>query len=233
VAELAIRERTEENIERLRDVEDRLGRRAASMEKHVAVLTERVDRMRKEVAQHVALMAFEGRLQQVTDVVTNLHGNAYGETGSPWSTTNLLLAGNQLFWTLLDPVLAQAGMTKSGRFTVSLLTPFASLLTGELLVGNRQHERFISGISTADATGVIREALRGKVAEGAWEHFQTLTNLPVVVERPPGYHTRGEVNGGVLTIRVFGRGNGLGKGFTNPTAGVRVGWIVDTRLVSG
>ena len=124
--------------------------------------------MRTEVAQHFALMAIDGRVQQITDIVSALQDNAYGQTGSMLSTSNLLLAGNQLFWTLLDPVLMQSGMSKSARFTVSLLTPIGSLITGHLLVANRQHERFISGTSVSDGTGIARESLRGKIAEGEW-----------------------------------------------------------------
>jgi hypothetical protein len=124
VVELAERERTEEDIERLHDAGGRLSRRAASLEKEVAVLTDRVDRLRMEVAQQFALMAMEGRLRQITDVISTLQSNAYGQTGSVLSASNLLLAGNQLFWTLLDPVLRQSGvLTKSESFTLSLLTP--------------------------------------------------------------------------------------------------------------
>lgn len=226
MAELAEREWTEENVERLRNAGDRLSLRAASMEKHVAVLTERVEQMRMEMAQHAALMAVDGSVRQITGIVGALQDNAYGKSGSVLSTTNLLLAGNQLFWTLLDPVLKQSGMTKSTRFTVSLLTPIGSLITGQLLVADRQHERFISGTSVTDGTGVARESLRGKVAEGEWATFQGRRNIPVVVERPPNYHTQATVNDGVLTIQVFGRRK------LSP-AGVRVGWILDTGLGNG
>ena len=227
MAELAERERSEEDIERLRGAGDRLSLRAASMEKHVAVLTERVETLRTEVGQHLALMAIEGRAKQITDIVSALQDNAYGETGSVLSTSNLLLAGNQLFWTLLDPVLRQSGMlTKSGSLTLSLLTPFGSLLTGHLLVANRQHQRFISGVSVADATGVARETLRSRMSESAFDDFRSRRNVAVIVERPTNYHTQGTVDDGVLTIRVFGRSK------MSP-AGVRVGWILDTGLGNG
>jgi ribosomal protein S15P/S13E len=230
VADLAERERTEKDIERLRDTGDRLSGRAVSLDKQVAVLTERVEQMRAEVAQHFALMAVEGRLQQITDIISSLQDNAYGQTGSVLSTSNLLLAGNQLFWTLLDPVLRNSGvLTKSGSFTLSLLTPIGSLITGQLLVGNRQHERFITGVSTTDATGIARETLRSRIAESEWTDFQRRQDVIVIVERLPNFLTRATVNDGVLTIQV----SAVGGLVARSRAGVRVGWILDTGIGNG
>ncbi len=105
--ELATRERTQQHIEHLRATEGRLSRKMASMEREVAVLTDRVEHVRVQVAEGVAMLAIEGRLRQVTDIISALQSNAYGERGSVFSMSNLLLAGNQLFWTFLDPVLKQ------------------------------------------------------------------------------------------------------------------------------
>jgi hypothetical protein len=227
VAELADRERTEQQIERLREIEGRLDRKVASLKSDVATLTDRVDEVRMQVAQGFATLAIEGRLQQITDIVGMLQSNAYGERGSIWSAGNLLLAGNQLFWTLLDPVLRKSGMlTKSGSGALTLLTPVGSFITGELLLANRQQERFISGVARIDSSRQARETLRSRIAEGEWNRFQQRTDVPVTlyVLDGPGY-ARGVVRDGVLQIELFPK-----KGSID---GVRVAWMIDTGIGNG
>lgn len=230
MAELANRERTEQQIERLREIEGRLDRKVASLEKDVATLTDRVDQVRMEVAQGFATLAIDGRLQQITDVVSMLQSNAYGERGSILSAGNLLLAGNQLFWTLLDPVLQKSGMlTKSGRGALTLLTPVGSFITGELLLANRQQERFISGVTTIDANGDGFETLRSRIASGEWEAFQQRSDVPImlhVVDGGVAYRAQAVLRDGVLRIRLLSIPR-------LPTAGVRVAWIVDTGIGNG
>jgi hypothetical protein len=226
VAEAADREQTAQDIERLREAGDRLSRRAASLEKEVAVLTERADQVRLQVNQGFAMIAMEGRLRQITDIVTALQSNAYSERGSVLAISNLLLAANQMFWTLLEPVLKEAGMlSKAGSSSLQLLTPIGAFLTGQLLLANRQHERFLTGISTVDSAGDAAEVLRSRIAESDWADFQRRGEMPTIVYvvNNPGFFAQGSVSDGVLKIKVF-------PAAKQPKAGVRVAWLVDTGI---
>ena len=141
----------------------------------------------------VQRLALRSQIQSATQVVNTVQAAAYGERGRVFSTNNLLLAGNQLFWSLLDPVLQRAGLLDAASSTlVAALAPIGTLFTGELVLGNRQHVRFISGVSTVPTDGtVVSESLRGRVVEGAWPAFSRRTDVPVTaaLADPPGFGT--------------------------------------------
>ena len=144
--------------------------------------------------------------QAVGSVVNSLQAAAYGDKGSLLTTNNLLIAGNQLFWTLLDPVLRATGLVNAGTANVlAIAAPFATLFTGEILVGNRQQTRFLSGVTTFDAPGTARELLA--VADHLRGSLRARTDVPVTVSAldpvAPPFVLSGRVVNGVLEIQLI------------------------------
>ena len=121
------------------------------------------------------------QIQNVTNVVNSVQSAAYGQRGSVLATNNLLLAGNQLFWTFLDPLLQTAGITSATSPSfLARLAPLGSLLTGHVALGNRQHVRFISGLAVFDGTtAVALTSLRNRIGSAFWPEFRRRTNIPV------------------------------------------------------
>jgi hypothetical protein len=169
-------------------------------------------------AQQTALYA-----QQANSVVNSMQAAAYGSRGDVLATNNLLIAGNQLLWTFIDPLLRVLGVT-SGPLpaAVTMLSPVGSLLTGYVALGNRQHVRFISGIATfRGRRNVVFDTLRDRIADSLWPEFQQRTNVPVTVV-PVGnvrvFIVSAAVRDGVLRIEVEKRGSET----------VQIAWMVDT-----
>src|SRR5207249_770977 len=95
--------------------------------------------------REVQALATRAQIQNVTNIVNSVQAAAYGQKGSVLATNNLLLAGNQLLWSLIDPVLQRAGVVNATSGTVlAAMAPLGSLLTGQLVFADRQHVRFIS-----------------------------------------------------------------------------------------
>jgi hypothetical protein len=179
-------------------------------------------------------LALRSQIQSATTVVNTVQAAAYGERGSIFATNNLLLAGNQLFWSLLDPVLERAGVLNAASATIfAALAPIGTLLTGEVLLGDRQHVRFISGVTTVPTNGdVVSESLRGRVAEGAWPAFRDRTDVPVTaaVTDPPGFSASNvliRVSQGAVEIAVP-PSPVTGIAFIRVVPSIRVAWTVDT-----
>jgi hypothetical protein len=230
VADLNDRERERREIARVRATGERLERKVSSLTKELTTLNDQVEDTRIKLAEGVTALAVEGKFQQFTDIVSTLQSNAYGERGSVLSTTNLLLAANQLFWSLLHPFLRSAGLlSKTGGNTLTMLTPIGSLITGQLLVANRQHLRFISGVADMDANGRAMVTLRRWIAEGEWPAFQQRNDVVVtlnVLNAQNDFDAFAVVDDGVLQIR-------LEKRAAKEAPGQRVAWIVDTGIGNG
>ena len=94
-------------LEQLRQSHEELARKVAALEERSNLSVNGL----LENLKGLQLRAFESQVQQVTGVVNSVQATAYGDRGSVLTTNNLLLAGNQLFWTLLDPLLRQLGLT--------------------------------------------------------------------------------------------------------------------------
>ena len=181
--------------------------------------------------QKLRSLAVTARIQQVTAVVNSTQAAAYGQRGSVLATNNLLLAGNQLFWTFIDPLLRSVGI--SGGASPSLVTwlaPLGSLVTGHLALGNRQHLRFISGVASFEGkTRVFLEPLRSRIADGLWPEFQRRTDVPVTtawLEPMPGLGLAAAVRQGVLLIAIVPIDH-------DPAPTGRVAWMVDTGVDVG
>src|SRR5262249_19122115 len=108
---------------------------------------------RLQQARALRAQAFRAQVKEVTSVVNTVQATAFGQRGSVFATNNLLLAGNQLFWTFLDPVLQRVGVLDATSATVvAALAPLGTLATGQILLADRQHVRFISGVAVFDGT---------------------------------------------------------------------------------
>jgi hypothetical protein len=181
----------------------------------------------------VKLLELRSQLQSVTNVVNTVQAAAFGERGSILATNNLLLAGTQLFWSLLDTVLQRIGVLNAASATVvAALAPIGTLFTGEIVLGDRQHVRFISDSATVSTTGeVFRESLRGRVAEGLWPTFRDRTDVPITVALtdPATVLVVGviaRVRQGSVEITAFPLVGG--EGVVEPPTSVPVAWTVDT-----
>jgi len=168
-------------------------------------------------------MAMSARIEQVTAVVNSVQSAAYGQRGSLLATDNLLLAGNQLFWMFIDPFLRSLGIiTGPSPSMLAWLSPLGSLVTGHVALGNRQHERFISGVSTFDGKAtVVVESLRSRIASGYRDEFQRRRDVAVTIaplDPMAGATFSAAVIDGDLRIEAVG---------DSPPEG-RVAWIVDT-----
>ena len=195
-----------------------------------------------QLMQDTTQQALQTQIRGITSVVNTLQATAYGDKGALLSPNNLRLAVSQLFWNLLDPVLQAAGLVTPQTATVlAALAPVGTLVTGALLVGGRQQERFVSGVSQVPLSGgPVRESLRGRIADGLWPEFSRRRNVPVTatVVEPRGItnaFVSANVNGGVLEIGpaiLPGRVTSLLITRLAPAGGpltsVTVAWTVDT-----
>ncbi len=87
------------------------------------------------------MLAARMQIQNVTNVINSVQAAAYGQRGRLLATNNLLLAASQLFWNLLDPLLQQAGVLDAVSATaLAALAPIGTLMSGEILLGERQHQ---------------------------------------------------------------------------------------------
>lgn len=222
-----------ELAKKVRQLEERANGESLDLLQHLAGLEGRVretaGRNRAGLAQQAqAQRALEGMqsLHAAINVVSTLQSTAYGQRGSLLSANNLLLAGNQLLWTYIDPIAKRLGFPL-GPSPSALATwaPLLSLVTARVALGDRQHVRFISGISVFGAGETVkREGLRSRIADGLWPDFQKRTDVPVTAQ-PIGpfrdVFVRADVRAGTLRLDALGRDGGMPQG-------LRVAWIVDT-----
>lgn len=185
-------------------------------------------------------LMLQTQIRGVTTVVNTMQATAYGDKGTLLSRNNLLLAASQLFWTLLDPVLQSTGaLTGQGATIVAALSPLGTLLTGQVLVGDEQHVRFVSGesvVKLSNGRGTSSESLRGTVAEGFWPTFRDKPNAPVIVAvvDPPDLNAafvRARVSQGVLELDVTATTRTDAAKLASDS--VRVAWTVDTGAAVG
>jgi hypothetical protein len=201
--------------------------RAAHAAAATRVTEVRVARQQRELRS--ALM--NARLERVSSVVHATQRAAFGQKGSVFATNNLLLAGNELFWTFVGPTLRALGAISETSATVAaMIAPVGALATGQLALGDRQTERFVFGASAFDGTSrVIRQSLRPFVAPGLVGALERGPNLTVQVTPVDRINGRLEaiVRGGVLIISIDTDTD------NPPPAGRRVAWMVDLEPIIG
>jgi hypothetical protein len=199
-----------------------------------------VTRQQRELSSITA----RSQINQVNGVVNSMQAAAFGEKGRLFTTNNVLLAANQLAWQFVDPILRTIGFPVGPSPSLLMwLSPVGSLLTGQMVVGNRQHVRFITGVATftgnepaEDGRAIISESLKPRLAKSFFEGFRKRTDVPVttVVLDPNTIDPRSVTalvrNG---TLFVFAAGHTLIElDGPQPPVG-RVAWMVDTGVDGG
>ena len=180
----ALQEQSERTIAGLLDGMAGLERRAgaaAAQAQQLAAQARSASGLAASQREELRSMAIKAGLDKVTAAVNTAQAAAYGQTGSLTAPNNLMLIANQIFWSLADPVLRGLGVqTGPSPGVVDFLAPLGSLATGQALLASRQHERFVSGVSTFDGTSLlVSESLQGKVANGFFPKLRQRTDLPV------------------------------------------------------
>jgi hypothetical protein len=80
-------------------------------------------------------------LDKINATVNSMQTAAFGEKGKLLSTNNLLLAGNQLFWSFIDPLLKGLGLYEGAApSTLAILAPIGSLATAQAVLAGRPGE---------------------------------------------------------------------------------------------
>lgn len=236
-------ERQRKALRQLRESHEDLTKKVEALEKRTKSLLGVFDQLNALPEQRQALesQVSSARIQQVAGVIGNVQAAAFGDAGSIFTRNNLFLAGNQLFWIFLDPVLRRLGMVSgTSPSIITWLAPVGSLVTGQLALANQQHVRFISGVARVTPPNVTFDVLRDRVADGFWKEFQRRTDIAVtavVLDSAP-FVPFAEVREGVLRVGVTPIGgdvlsppdNGDVVEFSAAPAQttVRVAWVVDT-----
>ena len=209
-----------------------VGAAAAQATTVVATTTSRAARQIGD-AKTAALRA---QFKNVTNVVHTVQATAFGDKGRLFSTNNLLLAGNQLFWSLFDTVLERLGVLNATSATfMAALAPIGSLATGQVLLGERPHVRYISGTTEFNNLNeVVSISLRDQVGEHLWPEFRNRTDVPViaaftgvstVLSTVRFFAVLSLVDQGTLKVAVIGRRFEEGSFQIFP---IHVAWTVDT-----
>jgi hypothetical protein len=178
------------------------------------------------------------RIDKLNEVVASMQSSAFGAKGSVFATNNVLLAVNQLLWGFGGDALRKLGVLAEGQSTAAAwLSPLASLAVSQVALGNRQHERFVSGIATdfddvndddAVLSSLSTISLESHIGSSLWPEFSRRTDVPVVVTVL--FPTDGTVRAqafivrGVLNINLRG---------ALKRDSPRVAWVVDTEESSG
>lgn len=182
------------------------------------------------------------QMQKLQGVVASVQSAAFGSKGSLLTTNNLLLAANQLGWSFAPQIVEALGLAKpGGTSTLGWLAPLGSLITSQVSLGRRQHERFVSGveadfkIQTGSNFAMSTFSLQNHIAPAEWESFTKRTDVIVttVVIEPRGalklgILSSGEVNAGNLSIRI----EAGAYPYALPSR-VVASWTVDTRRPNG
>ena len=188
---------------------------------------------------------------------------AYGQVGQPFGVHNLTLTLSLLVWLVGDDVVqAVFGRPKDSPYPVddtdawSYIAPIGHALTAWWLLGGRQHERFVAGMTstfreTPGTTGAVvltaNIPLSPLIARDHWEDFQTFTDVPAVasiasIEWSAQGQTAGAEVAGIRAVVVAGDpfiGSMLtleihitttgALGDVSPVKAIQVAWMIDTQ----
>jgi hypothetical protein len=167
---------------------------------------------------------------------------AYGKRSDPFATNNLILGGSLLGWLvgdeLIDQFSGKSGVAKTGANWWSWLAPIGNGATVHFLLKDKQHERYIAGISTiAAGQASVLVKLENLIGEDSFEDFKKDTPHSVVATLVTG--TTGDIDpvaattvNANLSIASASIAQGTDELTITLTgaalAAVKVAWIVDT-----
>jgi hypothetical protein len=170
---------------------------------------------------------------------------AYGKQDDPFARDNLILAGSLIGWLIGDELIDQfsgkSSLAQTGATWWSWLAPIGNGATVYFLLKDRQHERYIGGISTIEAPlGHVIVKLEDVIGKDSFSDFKGKSHSVVatlledksgVVSAISGSTTvTGTVKLSIASAVIDGTGqltitlNGVLSG----TDKAKVAWIVDT-----
>jgi hypothetical protein len=162
---------------------------------------------------------------------------AYGDVNNPFSRDNLILTASLVGWMVGDEVIdrftrgggknSNNRLWRRGTNTWSYIAPVGNALTVWALLKDRQHERYLTGISKVTPGTELPVDLTTMVAKDYKDTFSSITTVRVVaslLEHPnllqDGDNTlsvAARVEAGTLKLKVTG----------DPSKQVDVAWIID------
>ena len=157
---------------------------------------------------------------------------AYGDRSKPLASTNVKLTASVAGWMLADELMdrfltkGRAGKTfAKGANLVSYAAPIGNYFTAKWLVGDLQHQRFItdsitlSGSDLTNSTPItFAEDSKTDLSGKALPALATITNTG---GRTSVEGVTASVSGGEITVTLLGA-EGSGD--------VTVAWVVDTQV---
>jgi len=157
---------------------------------------------------------------------------AYGERRSPFGTNNLTLVLLLLIWLVGDEVVEAVFGSGSGKSAYAIpdadawsyLAPIGNILAAWWLLSDRQHERFVTGVTTIKLNGRERHqvavSLRDQIGTDYFEDFKTFAGVPAVAS--------------IGAIRLSNEGSAVNPRIDAPRARVREGELtLSFRIVPG
>ena len=176
---------------------------------------------------------------------------AYGERRSPFGTNNLTLVFLLLIWLVGDEVVEAVFGSGNGKSPYAIadadawsyLAPIGNILAAWWLLSDRQHERFVTGVTTIKLDERERHhvhvSLSDQIGADYFEDFKTFARVPVVATlgairlsnegvavNPRIEGVRPRVREGVLTLSftvVPGSGS-----LPSNMGELDIAWMVDT-----
>jgi len=154
---------------------------------------------------------------------------AYGDRSKPWASRNLLLTGSLVGWMLGDELLdSYAGKSKGGRGVATAWSwgaPVGNFLTSYFPMRNKQHQRFLSGVTTFTPTSAAPKGTADVKALIGTSSFSTFSGAQ--------HSAVGTVVSGADSVNVTFNTDKSQVEFepvntTSPAGPVTVAWIVDT-----
>ncbi|MEO8078743.1 MAG: hypothetical protein ABI818_20630 [Acidobacteriota bacterium] len=190
---------------------------------------------------------------------------AYGERGNPFGSNNLTLTISLLIWLVGDRVVealfgsdaAKSPYALEDADAWSYIAPFGNLLAGWWLLGDRQHERFVTRVTTLKLENTSHRApdgtifyryraevdLQRVIAKGHFEDFATFSGVTAVAAiggirwspaaaalDPRIERLAAKVDGGRLrlTFRAVAQTAAPIGPYPSALGEVDVAWLVDT-----
>ncbi len=224
-----------------------------AVQKHHA----RVDRQMKLEIESVGRLARRDLWDKIVVASSLPLFAAYGQPGQPFNTANLALTLSLLIWLVGDQIVeAVFGSGEKSAYPLpdtdiwSYLAPIGNVLTGWWLFGDRQNERFITGVTPVTlGVGALsvpatlpryssRLDLTDRIAPDHRDDFETFKGVRVVATVGASRFAPG-ITGDVRNLTAEVRRGRLYLSFDFTTAApvlspppslgeIDVAWIVDT-----
>ena len=165
---------------------------------------------------------------------------AYGKKDDPFATNNLILGGSLLGWLvgdeLIDQFSGKSGVAKTGANWWSWLAPIGNGATVFFLLKDKQHERFIGGVTDVNdvaVAGGVLDSSRRRDRRGFVRRLQEgqARGDRDARQRHCRRHDRSRrlsTTRANLVLNSHATGGGYAAGAT-----AKIAWIVDTEAVRG